>query len=112
MKLKVQPLSQGCLTLMEKKEVLVWSLQKTMTHEGKKIHGKPQNWKKKTKGDGWVFQVANDKAQWQQINSKMPSLTKKPLEHLYKFFQSPQFLVTLTPSSLAQKGNCLTIAFF
>ena len=97
---------------MEKKKFWYDHCKKPWHMKERKFMGNHKIGRKKTEGDGWAFQVANDEAQWQQINSKMPSLTKKQLEHLYKFFQSPQFLVTLTPSSLAQKGNYLTIAFF
>ena len=70
-----------------------------------KIHGKPQNFKKKNGNDGRAFQTMSEDSQAPQINSEMSNFTKEQLGHLYKLFQSPQFS---NPScSLAQQGNYL-----
>ncbi|RVW35006.1 Retrovirus-related Pol polyprotein from transposon RE1 [Vitis vinifera] len=73
-----------------------------------KIHGKPQNFKKKNGSDGRAFQTMSADSQGPQINSEKPNFTKEQLSHLYKLFQSPQFS---NPScSLAQQGNYLIAA--
>ncbi|RVW18846.1 Retrovirus-related Pol polyprotein from transposon RE1 [Vitis vinifera] len=73
-----------------------------------KIHGKPQNFKKKNGSDGRAFQTMSADSQGPQINSEKPNFTKERLSHRYKLFQSPQFS---NPScSLAQQGNYLIAA--
>ncbi|RVX19263.1 Retrovirus-related Pol polyprotein from transposon RE1 [Vitis vinifera] len=73
-----------------------------------KIHGKPQNFKKKNESDGRAFQTMSADSQGPQINSEKPNFTNEQLSHLYKLFQSPQFS---NPScSLAQQGNYLIAA--
>ena len=73
-----------------------------------KIHGKPQNFKKKNGSDGRAFKTMSADSQGLQINSEKPNFTKEQLSHLYKLFQSPQFS---NPScSLAQQGNYLIAA--
>ncbi|RVW79601.1 hypothetical protein CK203_049978 [Vitis vinifera] len=73
-----------------------------------KIHGKPQNFKKKNGSDGRAFKTMSADSQGPQINSEKPNYTKEQLSHLYKLFQSPQFS---NPScSLAQQGNYLIAA--
>ncbi|XP_059631282.1 uncharacterized protein LOC132273860 [Cornus florida] len=67
-----------------------------------KLHGKPVNWKPKSKRDGRAYQATAEETQEPSTNSDAVSFTKEQLEHLYKLF-SPK--LSLTPScSLVQKG--------
>ncbi|XP_057951969.1 uncharacterized protein LOC131146397 isoform X2 [Malania oleifera] len=75
-----------------------------------KIHGKPANWKPKSKCDSHTYQATAEETQEPSTNSDAIPFAKEQLEHLYKLFQSPK--LSLTPScSLVQKGNSLATAF-
>lgn len=75
-----------------------------------KLHGKPANWKPKSKRDGRAYQAKEEEMDESSTNSNTVSFSKEQLKHLYKLFQSPK--LSLTPSgSLTQKGNSLASAF-
>lgn len=69
-----------------------------------KIYGKPLNWKKKPGSENQAFQASHE-----ENPDNKSSFTMEQLEHLYKLFQSPQF-VGNPCCSLAQKHNFI-IAF-
>ncbi|PSR88367.1 Calcineurin B-like protein [Actinidia chinensis var. chinensis] len=68
-----------------------------------KLHGKPANWKPKSKRDGCAYQATIEETQEPSTNSDAVPFTKEQLEHLYKLFQSPKLSLTLS-CSLVQKG--------
>ena len=56
-------------------------------HETCKLHGKPQNWKKKNGGDSRAFQVSNEDQGNQVFSDKLP-FTKEQIDSLCKLLQS------------------------
>jgi hypothetical protein len=75
-----------------------------------KLHGKPANWKPKSKCDGRAYQATAEETQEPSTNSDAIPFSNEQLEHLYKLFQSPK--LSLTPSySLVQKVTLLLLRF-
>ncbi|KAK5785059.1 hypothetical protein PVK06_039604 [Gossypium arboreum] len=90
-----------------------------------KLHGKPTNGRKKNgngrgsqSGDSRAFQTTNGNYEGQSSLEGSP-FTKEQLEHLHKFFQSPQFRMNSSipnssnnpSSSFAQSGTDFSVFF-
>ena len=81
-------------------------------HETCKLHGKPQNWKKKNGGDSRAFQVSNEDQGNQVFSDKLP-FTKEQIDSLCKLLQSLSPTINSSSScSLVQKGNYLTTSLY
>ena len=75
-----------------------------------KLHGKPANWKPKSKCDDHAYQATAEETQEPSTNSDAVPFSNEQLEHLYNLFQSPKQSLTLS-CSLVQKGNSLANVF-